>query len=56
MAGDLARFDVSWFIPTTAKYRKLLGDVRLVSFVLNIFAFLTPLFPGGEGLRRSKPK
>lgn len=44
LAGDLARFDFSWFIPAIVKYRKLLGEVLLVSFVLNIFALLTPLF------------
>jgi subfamily B ATP-binding cassette protein HlyB/CyaB len=44
LAGDLARFDFTWFIPAIVKYRKLLGEVLLVSFVLNIFALLTPLF------------
>lgn len=44
LAGDLARFDFSWFIPAIVKYRKLLGEVLLVSFVLNVFALLTPLF------------
>lgn len=43
-AGELARFDFSWFIPAIVKYRKLLGEVLLVSFVLNVFALLTPLF------------
>lgn len=31
LAGDLARFDFSWFIPAIVKYRKLLGEVLLVS-------------------------
>ena len=44
VAGDLARFDFTWFIPAIVKYRKLLGEVLLVSFVLQIFALLTPLF------------
>lgn len=44
VAGDLARFDFSWFIPAIVKYRKLLSEVLLVSLVLNIFALLTPLF------------
>lgn len=44
MAGDLSRFDFTWFIPAIVKYRKLLGEVLLVSFVLQIFALLTPLF------------
>ena len=42
--GELARFDFTWFIPALVKYRKLLGEVLLVSFVLNLFALVTPLF------------
>lgn len=44
LAADLSRFDFTWFIPAIIKYRKLLGEVLLVSFVLQIFALLTPLF------------
>ena len=44
MTGDMAKFDFSWFIPAVVKYRKLLGEVLLVSFVLNLFALVTPLF------------
>jgi len=44
IAGELSKFDFTWFIPAIVKYRKLLGEVLLVSFVLNIFALLTPLF------------
>ncbi|SDR74754.1 ATP-binding cassette, subfamily B, HlyB/CyaB [Halopseudomonas sabulinigri] len=44
VAGDISRFDFTWFIPAIVKYRKLLGEVLLVSFVLQIFALLTPLF------------
>lgn len=43
-AGELTRFDFTWFIPAIVKYRRLLGEVLLVSFVLQIFALLTPLF------------
>lgn len=43
-AGDLARFDFSWFIPAVVKYRKLLLEVLLVSLVLQLFALVTPLF------------
>lgn len=42
--GELSRFDFTWFIPAIVKYRKLLGEVLLVSFVLQIFSLLTPLF------------
>ena len=44
IAGELARFDFSWFVPAIVKYRRLLGEVLLVSFVLNLFALVTPLF------------
>lgn len=44
LAGELSKFDFTWFIPAIVKYRKLLGEVLLVSFVLQIFALVTPLF------------
>ncbi|MDP2831691.1 MAG: type I secretion system permease/ATPase [Pseudomonadota bacterium] len=44
LAGELAKFDFTWFIPAIVKYRKLLGEILLVSFVLNLFALVTPLF------------
>ncbi len=44
LAGELARFDFSWFIPSLVKYRRLLGEVLLVSFVLQLFALVSPLF------------
>jgi subfamily B ATP-binding cassette protein HlyB/CyaB len=44
LAAELAKFDFTWFIPSIVKYRKLLGEVLLVSFVLQIFSLLTPLF------------
>lgn len=42
--GELARFDFTWFIPAIIKYRRLLAEVFIVSFALQIFALLTPLF------------
>lgn len=44
IAGDLARFDFSWFIPAVVKYRKLLGEVLIVSFFLQLIGLVTPLF------------
>lgn len=44
LKGSLAKFDFSWFIPAIIKYRKLLGEVLVVSFVIQILALLTPLF------------
>src|SRR6185436_18898390 len=43
--GDLARrFDLSWFLGAMHKYRRLLGEVLVASFALQIFALLSPLF------------
>jgi hypothetical protein len=44
IAGQLARFDFSWFIPSLVKYRKLFGEVLLVSLFLQLFALVSPLF------------
>lgn len=44
IAGELAKFDFTWFIPAVVKYRRLLGEVLLVSFALQLFALITPLF------------
>lgn len=44
LTGELARFDFSWFIPALVKYRRLLGEVLLVSLVLQLFALVSPLF------------
>jgi len=38
------KFDLSWFIPSLIKYRKLFTEVLIASFFLQIFALLTPLF------------
>ncbi|CAH0350902.1 type I secretion system permease/ATPase [Aquabacterium sp. CECT 9606] len=44
LAGDLAKFDFTWFIPSLVKYRKLLGEVLTVSLFLQLFALVSPLF------------
>jgi ATP-binding cassette, subfamily B, bacterial HlyB/CyaB len=44
LSGDLAKFDFSWFIPALVKYRKLLGEVMLISLMLQLFALVSPLF------------
>ncbi|MFM7332155.1 MAG: type I secretion system permease/ATPase [Brachymonas sp.] len=44
LAGELAKFDFSWFIPSLVKYRKLLGEVLLISFMLQLFGLVSPLF------------
>uniref|UniRef100_UPI003567DDD9 type I secretion system permease/ATPase n=1 Tax=Hydrogenophaga sp. TaxID=1904254 RepID=UPI003567DDD9 len=42
--GALAKFDFSWFVPSLVKYRKLLGEVLLISFFLQLFGLVSPLF------------
>ena len=44
LPGMSGKFDISWFIPAIIKYRKLLGEVVLASFFIQLFALLTPLF------------
>lgn len=44
ISGESSRFDFTWFIPAIVKYRKLLGEVLLGSFALQLFALVTPLF------------
>ncbi|HEY8158035.1 MAG TPA: type I secretion system permease/ATPase [Methylobacter sp.] len=44
LAGEMSQFDFTWFIPAVIKYRKLLLEVLLVSFVIQFFALITPLF------------
>jgi subfamily B ATP-binding cassette protein HlyB/CyaB len=38
------KFDLTWFIPAIVKYRTFFGEVLVASFVLQLFALLTPLF------------
>lgn len=45
LAGALKKqFDISWFIPSLIKYRKLFAEVLIASFFLQLFALVTPLF------------
>ena len=44
LAGELARFDFSWFIPSIVKHRRLLSEVLLISLFLQLFALISPLF------------
>ena len=44
MGGALARFDVRWFIPQIVKYRRLIGEVLLITFALNLLGLAAPLF------------
>src|SRR5438552_8038878 len=42
---DLSRrFDITWFLGAVHKYRRLLGEVLVASFFLQVFALVSPLF------------
>ncbi|MBP0598490.1 type I secretion system permease/ATPase [Herbaspirillum sp. LeCh32-8] len=43
-SGALAKFDFTWFIPAIVKYRKLLGEVLLVSLALQLIGLAMPMF------------
>ena len=43
--ADLGRrFDITWFLGAIHKYRRLLGEVVVASFFLQVFALISPLF------------
>lgn len=44
LPGMSGKFDIGWFIPSLLKYRKLLGEVLLASFFIQLLALVTPLF------------
>ncbi|HWU00912.1 MAG TPA: type I secretion system permease/ATPase [Terriglobales bacterium] len=39
-----SRFGISWFMSAIYKYRKILGQVLLASFFLQVFGLISPLF------------
>ncbi|WP_306427319.1 MULTISPECIES: type I secretion system permease/ATPase [unclassified Burkholderia] len=43
LAGTLAHFDFSWFVPAVVKYRRILLEVLIVSAALQVFALVSPL-------------
>lgn len=43
-AGETAKFDFTWFIPAIIKYRKLLGEVLLISLALQLIGLVMPMF------------
>jgi subfamily B ATP-binding cassette protein HlyB/CyaB len=42
-AGEASAFDFTWFIPALIKYRRLLGEVLLISIVLQLIGLVTPV-------------
>jgi subfamily B ATP-binding cassette protein HlyB/CyaB len=43
VAGDLMRFDFSWFIPAVVKYRRFLLEVLMISAALQLLGLISPL-------------
>lgn len=37
------RFDISWFVPQIVRYRRLIGEVLLITLALNLLALAAPL-------------
>lgn len=44
LAETIKKFSISWFIPVVLRYKRILGEVLLVSFILQLFGLVTPLF------------
>jgi hypothetical protein len=42
------RFDITWFLGAIHKYRRLLSEVLVASFFLQLFALVSPLFFQGR--------
>jgi len=44
VAREMAKFDFTWFIPAIIKYRRLLGEILLISLALQLIGLATPMF------------
>jgi subfamily B ATP-binding cassette protein HlyB/CyaB len=43
--ADMGRaFNISWFLPAIYKYRRILGEVLLASFFLQVLGLISPIF------------
>ena len=42
-AGVAGRFGLSWFIPQIVRYRRLIGEVLLITCILNLLGLASPL-------------
>ena len=43
-AGEMAKFDFTWFIPAIVRYRRILGEVLLISLFIQLIGLVTPMF------------
>jgi subfamily B ATP-binding cassette protein HlyB/CyaB len=44
LGSTTARFDFTWFIPQIVKYRRLIGEVLLITLCINLLGLAAPLF------------
>jgi ATP-binding cassette, subfamily B, bacterial HlyB/CyaB len=44
VAGLGHKFDVTWFIPQIVRYRRLIGEVLLITLAINLLGLAAPLF------------
>ena len=44
LAAAAGRFDVTWFIPQIVRYRRLIGEVLLITLLINLLGLAAPLF------------
>ncbi|MEQ9472043.1 MAG: type I secretion system permease/ATPase [Roseitalea porphyridii] len=44
IAGGDRKFDITWFLPSVIKYRKIFSEIIVFSFFIQLFALVTPLF------------
>ncbi len=44
LAGDMGKFDVSWFIPAVLKFKGAFAEVFAASLFLQVFGLISPLF------------
>ncbi|WP_408590174.1 type I secretion system permease/ATPase [Novosphingobium sp.] len=44
LSGAAQRFDVSWFVPQIIRYRRLIGEVLLITLAINLLGLAAPLF------------
>ena len=44
VAGVAGKFDFTWFIPQVVRYRRLIGEVLLITLALNLLGLAAPLF------------
>ncbi|WP_431256532.1 type I secretion system permease/ATPase [Roseateles chitinivorans] len=43
-AGDMAKFDFTWFIPAIVRYRRILTEILAISLVIQLIGLITPMF------------